>query len=40
MSSKHDCIVNGTDVFLEYKNEIGKKEKVTIELDGICPSHP
>ncbi|OAO11954.1 hypothetical protein AV274_6348 [Blastocystis sp. ATCC 50177/Nand II] len=30
---KHDCIVNGTDVFLQYKNEIGKKEKLTIELD-------
>ena len=39
MSRKHDCIVNGTDVFLQYKNEIGKKEKLIIELDGTRPSH-
>ncbi|KAK8828792.1 hypothetical protein WA577_000273, partial [Blastocystis sp. JDR] len=30
---KHDCIVNGTDVFLQYKNDIGRTEKKIIELD-------
>ena len=39
MSRKHDCIVNGTDVFLQYKNDIGRTEKKIIELDGTRPSH-
>ena len=39
MSRKHDCIVNGTDVLQQFKKEIGRTEKLAIELDGTSHSH-
>ena len=39
MTSKHDCIVNGEDQFKDFKQYIGKKEYVTIKLNGTHPTH-
>ena len=39
MTSKHDCIVNGEDQFKDFKQYIGKKEYVTIKLNGTRPTH-
>ena len=39
MNSKHDCIVNGEDQFKDFKQYIGKKEYVTIKLNGTRPTH-
>lgn len=33
---KHDCIVNGTDQFRDFKDAIGQKDPITIKLDGYA----